>query len=71
MSSWHQQPQALALSSGPEHLCWAMFSSESGDMLTSALMGDTNAAQLRAVGPRPFCCRLSEAPLEAVRVALA
>ena len=32
------------------------------------LMGDTNVAQLRAVGPRPFCCRLSEVPLEALRV---
>ena len=36
-------------------------------MLTSALMGVTNAAQLRAVGPRPFCCELSEVPLEALR----
>ena len=33
----------------------------------SALMGDTNGAQLRAVGPRLFCCGLSEAPLKALR----
>ncbi|KAI4551222.1 hypothetical protein MJT46_017474 [Ovis ammon polii x Ovis aries] len=29
--------------------------------------GDTNGAQLRAVGPRPFCFGLSEAPLKTLR----
>ncbi|KAI4559249.1 hypothetical protein MJG53_017775 [Ovis ammon polii x Ovis aries] len=42
-------------------------SPESGAMLTSALIGDTNGAQLRAVGPRPSCCGLSEAPLKTLR----
>ena len=44
-----------------------MFSPESGDTLTFVLMGDTRGAHLQAVGLRPFCCGLSEAPLKTLR----
>ena len=37
------------------------------DPMSFVLMGDTSGAQLRAVGPSPFCCGLFETPLKTMR----